>query len=867
MNPIKASDLYNDDGALKKLIAELEAVQAKLKKLRDGEVSDASALEEVLKKLNATMGGHREEIEETSKQAEEIEKRYKKYTESLGENAVKIAALKNAQQKINQVNKLQAKLASSLEGSYDQLSAQYSLNKIRLNKMSAEQRKATKEGQNLEKQTREIFEEMKRLQEATGKHVLSVGDYEKSIRGLTGPFGRWIGDLENTRDELRGAIKGLKGMVGGAKALRIALIATGIGAFVVLLGTLASAFSKTKRGGELLDRVMAGIGATMGVLIDKGARLFEIVVGIFDRPLIETWEQTKETLSGVGDELVNAANKGFELEGRFQQIRDEMRDFEVQSAKTRAEIKKLNFDAENTALSPEKRKAAAKAAFELERGLQEQREDLIQREIKALEERNAISDSSAEDLQELADKQKDLADSQQASFELQTTLNNKLNTITQDGINRAKRRQEEVKRHREEVAQLASQVADANAVIGGPAAVARLEYDRAIEKIDELKAKAKSLGSDLDFSNLELIEESRLLRSLDKALGSPEELKGSVDKLKKGIVSGLKSGLETDLKAELPQPFLDGVQKAADKIQSESRSVFAEVLKDGGSIFEALGLNLDDGQLAAIGSTFSFVKGQLSSLFNFRKQIADQNVNLANTEVAEAQRALDAEIQNRNAGFAHRTATAAKELEEAKKNQKKALKEQEKAQRQQLALQSIQEAGNLVQAASKIFAQFGNPFISIPLIGTMFGFFAAAKIKAFQLSKKRFGKGTYQKLKGGSHASGNDIPLGFEVEGKQAYAEGGEDMAIFNRGAVKKYGSLLPDLVSAINRGALEERIVSMGRAASDVPINVGGASMDSSRMEGYLGELVGQGKGERYYQDTKGRMVRVRGNVKTTYL
>jgi hypothetical protein len=43
---------------------------------------------------------------------------------------------------------------------------------MRLNQMSAAQRKATKEGQQLEKQTNAIYQEMKALQEATGKHVL-----------------------------------------------------------------------------------------------------------------------------------------------------------------------------------------------------------------------------------------------------------------------------------------------------------------------------------------------------------------------------------------------------------------------------------------------------------------------------------------------------------------------------------------------------------------------------------------------------------------------------------------------------------------------------------------------------------------------
>ena len=48
--------------------------------------------------------------------------------------------------------------------------------------MSAEQRQATKAGQELEKATKEIYEEMKRLQEATGKTALNVSNYKEGIK-------------------------------------------------------------------------------------------------------------------------------------------------------------------------------------------------------------------------------------------------------------------------------------------------------------------------------------------------------------------------------------------------------------------------------------------------------------------------------------------------------------------------------------------------------------------------------------------------------------------------------------------------------------------------------------------------------------
>jgi hypothetical protein len=76
------------------------------------------------------------------------------------------------------------KAATALEGSYDKLSSQYNINKQLLNDMSLAQRASTDEGKKLEQETFNIYQEMIRLQEATGKHVLSVGDYTKVIQPL-----------------------------------------------------------------------------------------------------------------------------------------------------------------------------------------------------------------------------------------------------------------------------------------------------------------------------------------------------------------------------------------------------------------------------------------------------------------------------------------------------------------------------------------------------------------------------------------------------------------------------------------------------------------------------------------------------------
>jgi len=288
-NPIKTSDLYQDTGELKKLIAELETVNDKLESLRQAEGQSAARLEVQMKKLTASTSAQREEIEAGSKSADEINKRYKKFTESLDDNAVKIAALKDAQTRLNMINKLEAKLLTEKEGSYNKLSAQYSLNKLLLNQMSAAQRKNTKEGQQLVKTTNDIYQEMKRLQEETGKHVLSVGDYEKGTRKL-------LAQLDQMPGVLGSASSGVKALGSQFKALLANPVVLVIAAIAGSLTVLFNAFKKSEKGAALMAKATGLFNGVMSQLVNISTKVAEAVEFAFSNP--------KEAILSLGKALV-----------------------------------------------------------------------------------------------------------------------------------------------------------------------------------------------------------------------------------------------------------------------------------------------------------------------------------------------------------------------------------------------------------------------------------------------------------------------------------------------------------------------------------------------------------------------------------
>lgn len=179
-NPIKYSDLVSPDNSITDLIKQLDELSDTYTNALKNIRAEAIQLAAVLQKVSGATEDGRNTTKKAADDAERLARAQRDLAFAESENAKKLAELKLAQQEANQINKLIVKINQSAEGSYNKLSAQYSLNKIYLNNMTKAERENTEEGRKLVEQTREIYEEMKRLQEATGKYQLNVGNYTEA---------------------------------------------------------------------------------------------------------------------------------------------------------------------------------------------------------------------------------------------------------------------------------------------------------------------------------------------------------------------------------------------------------------------------------------------------------------------------------------------------------------------------------------------------------------------------------------------------------------------------------------------------------------------------------------------------------------
>lgn len=299
---------------------------------------------------------------------------------------------------------------------------------------------------------------------------------------------------------------------------------------------------------------------------------------------------------------------------------------------------------------------------------------------------------------------------------------------------------------------------------------------------------------------------------------------------------------------------------------------FDEILADigeygiGGTILKHLGF--DDNAIGAFDKVFDAIKDNISSLIDSWNEAAQAAVDAADKQVEAAKSVLDAELEARNNGYANSVVTAQKELALARKKREEAIKEKEKAQKAQLAIDTVTQTSSLITATAQLWSAVGGvpiigPALALAAIATMWGSFAAAKIKAAQVASQseQYGEGGLEFLEGGSHASGNDIDLGVENKRhKRMRAEGGEALAIISKKRTRQYRDILPGIIESLNKGTFEQSYMQSFAAPVELQLAGFGQPTDISRLEQDVSRIKEE-LGYRYYSEPDRTIVK-KGNL-----
>ena len=411
-------------------------------------ILDISIPTDDIEKAEQDISRARKQVEQLREANKNLDKSSSAYTK----NAVEIKKLSGDIRTNERVLVANTKAQQANEGSVEQLREQLKVVSAQWAKVTKAEGENTDQAQQLTKQKKELTEQLKAVEKSTGDTRRNVGNYSEGMKEAlqqTGLFEREQRALAVTQKAVRVATGGgTKAM----KAFKIALAGTGIGAIVIALGSLVTYLTQTQKGMDLVNQVMDGAKAIFQVLIDRLLGFGEGLKAIFvDGDFSGGIDKLKNSFSGLGEEIVNESKVAADLRAELQRIDKAEARLNVRRAKSRAEIEKLKFAAEDQTKSNEERAEAAEKAITKEQELLQETIDLQKQRIEVIRQQNEQGTVTEADLERRRQAEIELANLQEESVAKQIELNNKLNTLRKDAASEREARQKELAEKQEEL--------------------------------------------------------------------------------------------------------------------------------------------------------------------------------------------------------------------------------------------------------------------------------------------------------------------------------------------------------------------------------------------------------------------------------
>ena len=815
-NPIKYSDLIAPDDSIEKLIGQLENLNKVYQGVTDEVKANAAQMAASLRSVSGATEQGRQSTRGATQEADRLSKAYKDLAFARSETARQIAELKQQQKEENQITKLNVQLNNSAAGSYNALSAQYRLNKIALNNLTEEERKTLPYAKKLEEETKNIYDQMKRLQEATGKFSLNVGNYENAINNVIGVQSKWFQGMQQLGALFEGGfsagVKAAGTAVAGFGKQLLALLANPIVATIAAITAafmaLAKGISTSEENTMALQRVMAPfqrvLSGVLNILQTAAGWVLKFAEGFEDAAFAVSRFLEKIPLVGKYIKDANDAIKNnVDLVKAEQQLTLERRKNTEKQAQLEQNVAKWRKEAEQSN-DPKKRLELLKRAELTQERISLNNIKLEKENVRILEAKARMSQNDKKTNEELTQARVRLTQAETEYYQKTMRLASKKRSIenSMNGGGGGKTGNAQVQQANDTAKELqaalrAQQDAELALMEDGfdkERAKTIIQYDRQIEDLknhlsDEVGIRKAQIAT---IAALEQQKWNKLADISDK------EMKAATDAETKDYNMRIKA---TD--------DLINKKKNAEQKELEEEKEIREAMKD------------------AIKDSVDFALNCVSQLIEGYVRAAEAKRQLADEDVDRAQKALELELEARAQGYANNVEEARRELELAKQTQQKALAQEKRAQQAQQAIDTATQVSSLITASANIWKSLsGIPVVGVGLaiaaLAVMWGSFAASKVMAAQVAgsgTENYGEGTVELLDGGSHQSGNDIDLGRKKDGTRRRAEGGEYFAVINKRNSRRYRDLIPQVINSLNDGTFAEKY--MGAYGNGVNVNV----------------------------------------------
>lgn len=606
----------------------------------------------------------------------------------------------------------------------------------------AEIRKATGETKKLAENQQKAADASAKQEKANNRLADSLKDTVRELQIGGKSLGEWVDGLQGTQNKLKGVTDGIGGTNKALRAFKIALASTGVGLIVIALGSLVALLTKTQRGIDFVNTVMAGLRATVDVLIDRLVRFGEGVVKLFQGDFRAAVDDFAGSVQGVTAEIIAETAAAAALERRAQSLRDRQRELNVEFAKSRARIEELRLAAEDETRSSAERQRLLQEAIDLENQLGAQRVELAQENVDIIKQQNALGESTAADLERqaeaeiaLAEIREDIAGKQAADFAA-------LQQLRREEAQRIAALRAEYQGFLDELNQ---RVTDARLteLTGIDRLVAEKELAlQEVERfVDEVKAAAAAAGRDLP------PEFSANVQALIQQIQTEFERAAAKERDSFGVIQPLDvlGGDTTDFERagrEAIQAFGDGAE-----------SEFSILERLNIALYNTFGVDAQGRQIIAdaAGQAFgSFVDGLDAAT---QAQITQQDILLdaIQNRIDETQSLLDIELQRQAAGRANNVADIQAKLEKEYQAREEAtnkrLELEKKAARQRLIVQQAEQISNYVLSvtrlvASESFKGLPGIFTAAAGVALLFSLIQQARAQSAQFEVPQFREGT-----------------------------------------------------------------------------------------------------------------------------
>jgi hypothetical protein len=581
---------------------------------------------------------------------------------------------------------------------------------------------------------------------------------EVNVMGVN--LGGVITNLKTKAQVMKSVVSSVNAGSNALKVFKIALISTGIGAIVVALGSFVALLTKSEKAVNVLNQVLAAIGATINVVIDRAVKLGGAIVKVFQGDFKGAFGDAKASVAGLTAEIVKEAGAAIILEKRLQALADANRDLIVTNEKRKSQISELLLLASDQAAADKDRVSALKQAAEVQKQIDQDAVRAARENFEIIKQQQQARSEETRDKQALAEAEANFIMTQREANENQIGFTRRITGLEEEQRSQReaahKERMEQIKAANEALNEQIDKILDAAAKarlegldpaerLFAEAELAKAQIDELFKVLDE---KAKAAGKEIDLTEekadilkgieANLAEELKKIRDaaadedrafrLESAKDRYEFERAEAKKRLELIGEEMQKGAEEQLRRA--EDFKNPIEKALDSIKVKLLDVFDVTTGE---------------QLDTILSSFGQAFNSLKDIFTANTEEAiEANEELIAT-LEERSAALDEELQKelerQEAGLANNVDAKRKEIETIKQEQEKAQKEAEKLRKKQLAAQiisdGISQGSNIITMASNILASpnvsllgpAGIP-VALAVIAAMIGIFS--KIKSSQ---------------------------------------------------------------------------------------------------------------------------------------